>query len=201
MLYRMLFIVCTAPFFTVVVKGQSPSLSITVLMDSASTVYTNYMIEMKICKPVKMTPGGNRFNHDTSTINFSTLTAEDITCGNYFSKGTPDPIPATGETLPYNKFTYTNQVFAWEEICIFRISNRSSRGWWPEMYIVLPVRYKSFVTDILLTGIKFQSGKVIFVSNINPVYDGFKMNIHSVLTDAEAVDVKGFKWRELLEKD
>jgi hypothetical protein len=180
-------------------SAQSPYLSILVKMDSAKAEFTRYKIEMKICKPKKMTEKGGWFTHDTSNINFASLKAADIKCDEYFDKGMPERISGQEEERPINQFEFGNQVFAWEEIYVFKISNRSSRGWYPEMYIVIPIKYKSFRTYIDITDIEFQSGKVIFLTNANTFYDESKLNIRQSLKNEKGTQVKDFFLREILE--
>jgi hypothetical protein len=152
--------------------AQSPHLSINIIMDSAKLDFTNYKIEMKICKPKKMTErGGNMFSHDTSTIDFESLKANDIECGEYFDKGMGEPLTYNKEEILFNKFQFSGQSFAWENIFVFKISNWSSRGWQPEMYIVMPVKYKSFRTYIEITDIENLSGKCVFLTDVNAWYD------------------------------
>lgn len=186
------------------IHGQSPILSIDVIMDSAKVDGIRYKIEMNICKPKKMTERGSWFSHDTSTIDFASLKANDIECGGYFDNGMPTLISGKEEEL-FNRFKFRNQGFAWEEIYFFRITNRSSRGWWPPMYVVMPMKYKSFVTHITLKDIEFQSGKVIFLTNYKAFYNDSGnmkyMNIDQSLKNYKAVEVKTFPLKELLEKD
>ena len=122
-------------------------------MDVSGSV--KYKIEMKICEPINPSASNGYFNNDTSTINFKTLTFSQIKCGEYISNydGKKD----------YNKYYYSNQVFAWEKIIIWKIMDWSSRGWHQPMYIILPVKMKSFVTDIEIKNIVFQSNKVIWL--------------------------------------
>ncbi len=145
--------------FNLTVTAQSPYLSILVKMDSVKAESTQYKIEMKICEPKKMTERGDWFTHDTSTIDFVSLKTNEIDCGKYFDKGIGEPLTYNKVEIPFNKFEFSNQLFAWEKIFVFRISNWSSRGWQPEMYIVMPMKYKSFVTYIKLTDVEFQSGQ------------------------------------------
>lgn len=169
-------------------------------MDSIKADGIRYKIEMKICEPTKMTKYSDWFSHDTSKIDFSLLKANDITCGDFFDKGMPTFISGEEEEKPVNQFEYGNQFFAWEHIFIFRISNISSRGWNPDMFIVMPVKYKSFVTRIDITDIEFHSGKVIFLTDANAFYDEKKLNIRQSLKDMIGVKVDGFPLEELLEK-
>lgn len=186
-------------FFSFTASGQSPYLSILVKMDSAKAEYTNYKIEMKICEPKKMTKKKDWVTHDTSGINFASLKADDIKCGEYFDKGTPTLISGKEEQL-FNQFEFANQVFAWEKIFIFRISNRSSRGWHPEMYIVIPMKYKSFRTHIEITDIEFLSGKCVFLTEVNALYDESILNIRQSLKGANAVEVRDYPLEKLLEQ-
>ena len=168
-------------------------------MDSVKADFTRYKIEMKICKPKKMTKRGNWFSHDTSTIDFASLKANDIDCGEYFDKGIGEPLTYNREEITFNKFQFSGQSFAWEEIYIFRISNRSSRGWQPEMYIVMPMKYKSFRTSIEITDIENLSGKCVFLTEVNAFYNEKKLNIRQSLKDVKGDEVRGFPLEELLE--
>lgn len=180
--------------------AQSPYLTIKAVMDSTKAAFIRYKIEMKICDPVKMTQKGSWFSHDTSTIDFASLKMNDITCGEYFDCWKSGLMNGAKENKIFNLFEYSNQVFAWEKIFVFKISNFSSRAWWPEMYIVIPIRYKSFLTHIDLTDIEFLSGKVVFLTELNASYDESKLNIQQSLKDAKAVEVRGFPLEGLLEK-
>jgi hypothetical protein len=122
-----------ALFFTNIIYCQSPILTINVVMDSAKVEGKRYKIEMNICKPKKMTVRGSWFSHDTSTIDFTSLKSNEIECGGYFDKGMPTLISGPEGKPLFNQFQFSNQVFAWEDILIFKISDWSSRGWNPEM--------------------------------------------------------------------
>jgi len=183
------------------VLAQSPGLTINVIMDSAKAESVHYKIEMKICKPKKITERGNWFSHDTSTIDFTSLKASEIDCGEYFDKGIGEPLTYNKEEIPFNKFQFSGQVFAWEELYVFRISNYSSRAWWPPMYIVVPMKYKSFVTQIDITDSEFQSGKVIFLTDANAFYDEKKLIIRQSLKNVKGVNADNFPLEKLLEKN
>jgi hypothetical protein len=167
-------------------------------MDSIKSEYIRYKIEMKICKPKKMTERGGWFSHDSSSIDFAALKPKDIECGEYFDKGTSELISGPDEKPAFNQFEFSGQVFAWEEIFVFRISNQSSRGWNPDMFIVMPMKYKSFVTTIDLTDINFQSDKIIFLSGTNAVYDESKLMIRQSLRNLKGVEVDTFALKEIL---
>jgi hypothetical protein len=187
-------------FLSLSSTAQSPSLTINVIMDSANMNFTRYKIEMKICVPKKMSEHGNWFSHDTSAINFASLKPADITCGGYFDKGTPEQISGPEDEPLINRFKFSNQLFAWENIFVFKISNQSSRAWWPEMYIVMPVKYKSFATFIDLTNIQFQSGKVLVIDELKGSYENSHLVVRQSLTNEKGVEVRHFPLKELLEK-
>jgi hypothetical protein len=182
-------------------SGQSPYLSILVKMDSVKTEGTRYKIEMNICEPKKMTERGNWFTHDTSIIDFASLKSNDIECGGWFDKGMPTLLSGE-EKEKINEFEFGGQVFAWEKIFVFRIACASCRGWQPEMYIVMPIKYKSFVTHIKLNDFDFQSGKVIFLNDLEGSYgedDGSKhLSFNQSLKDEKGIDVKSFRLKDLL---
>lgn len=180
--------------------AQSPYLSILVKVDSLISESTRYKIEMKICEPKKMTKYSDWFSHDTSKINFSLLKANDFKCGEFFDKGLPTLISGEEEEKPNNQFEFGNQYFAWEHVFVFRISNTSSRGWEPEMFIVMPMKYKSFRTRIDLTDIKFQPGKVIFLIEYTSAYDDSKLIVQQSLKDHTGIKVETFPLKELLEE-
>jgi hypothetical protein len=168
-------------------------------MDSAYRDIYRYKIEMKICNPKKMTKRVDWFSHDTSSIDFASLKANDIECGEYFDKGMPTLISGEEEEKPpFNQFEFSNQVFAWEGIYVFRIANVSSRAWWPPMYVVLPMKYKSFWTNVELTDMEFQSGKVIFLNNINPAYVDRRLVIRQSLKKEKGIKTEDFPLKELL---
>ena len=198
MKYLVLLIFCLVRIASI---GQSPYLSILLKMDSIKSDGIRYKIEMNICEPKKMTEIGDWFSHDTSAIDFGSLKSNDINCGGWFDKGTPTLISGTEEEL-INQFKFSNQVFAWEKIFVFRISNRSSRGWIPEMYIVMPMKYKSFWTHIDIPDIAFQPGKVIFLNDMKGIYgetDGSKhLSFNQSLKNEKGVDVKTFPLKDLL---
>ena len=186
------FLLTTTILIHLTAAAQSPYLSILVKMDSIKADGIRYKIEMKICEPKKMTKYSDWFSHDTSKINFGSLKANDIICGEFFDKGLPTLISGEEEEKPINQFEFGNQYFAWEHVFIFRISNISSRGWNPSMFIVMPMKYKSFRTRIDLTGIEFQPGKVIFISEVNAAYNDSRLVVNQSLKDHIGVDTKTF---------
>ena len=178
-------------------SGQSPYLTVFVKMDSTKAEGTRYKIEMKICE-IKKSERGEWFTHDTSKINFAALQPDDLGCGEYFHNGLPTLIAGHEEKKPVNQFEFGNQFFAWEHIFVYRISNMSSRGWNPEMYIVVPVKYKSFRTRIEINDIEFQSGKVIFLTDLEGTYDEKQLVLAQSLKTKKGLDVKNFSLRSIL---
>ena len=182
------------------VSAQSPALSIDLKMDSAKRDFRNYKIEMKFCEPGVKTNKGNWFGHDTSTIQFELLKASDIVCNKYLENGEGiEELSGKSTFQKLNSFKYSNQVFAWEKILVFKITNYSSRAWFPEMYIVLPIRYKSFVTKITLTDIVFESGTVIYLDGKKAEQVQGALQISYSCKDEKTIEVKEFSLREIVE--
>ena len=179
--------------------AQSPYTSFILKMDSIKSSGVRYKIEMKICEPKKKMNIGNQGGHEVSKIKFNSLKAGDINCGEYFDKGLPDLISGKEEEKFMNQFKFGNQLFAWEHIFIFRIGNMSSRGYMPDMYVVMPMKYKSFFTDIQLTDLEFQSGKVLYLTEFNHTQDGGKLHINQSLKNYKTVDEKKFFLKAILE--
>ena len=180
-----------------IASAQSPYLSVRLRMDSIAREYTNYRISMKICEPLKMTERGDWFKPDTSSIDFLTLKTSDISCGHYsYIEGKDD---YAGSGTKFNIYEFGNQIFAWEKILVFRITDYSSRGWNPEMYIVMPMKYKSLVTYINLNDLEYQSGKVIFLAGFNASQKGKYLIIEQSLKDHKTEEIKNYPLEELLE--
>ncbi len=180
-------------------SAQSPYLSVLLEMDPARTDGNRYKIEMKICEPLKMTAAGDWFSKDTSAIEFASLKSADINCAAWFDKGMLELLSGQKEDTPFNGFRFGNQVFAFEKILMFKITGWSPGNRQPDMYVVLPVKYKSFRTKIDILGIGFLPGKVVFISEPDISYDDHKLNISAFLEDAKGTDLKDFSFREALE--
>ncbi len=179
--------------------AQSPYLSVMLKMDSAASEHREYMIEMKFCEPLKLSAKGNWFSQDTSAIDFSSLKSADISCAGYFDNGLPEMITGEQRIQKINQFEFGNQVFAWEKILVFKISDASSRNWNPEMYIVMPVKYKSFRTSVQLLNVVFQSGKVIFINEPDVSPEGeSRIIISSILKGVKGTAKKDFSLKEIL---
>jgi hypothetical protein len=175
--------------------SQSPYLSVYVKIDSAEAAYAHFKIEMKICEPKNMTERGNIFGTDTSAIDFTSLKPGDITCREYIET----EITAEGEPSGFNQFKFGNQVFAWEKILVLKISHKSSRGLPEDMYIVLPIRHKAFVTHIDLTGVIFESGQLLYVDDPKITYQKSSLTVTRSLKGYKTSYVRDSPLKTLLE--
>lgn len=137
--------------------AQSPSLSVLIKMDLEKNNSIDYRIEMKICEPVTPSPNKNYFDNERSSINFKALSDTDIVCGKYTSTYNTEN--------EFNGYQYSNQVFAWEKLLVWKITNESSRDWKKPMFLVLPVKLKSFVTHIEITDVAFQQGNLLWLAD------------------------------------
>ena len=178
--------------------SQSPYLSVVLKMDSTRYLKESFQIEMKMCEPKKHTAAGNWFSPDTSTLVFSKLKAGELSCGQYFDLGKPTPINGEGEMKKKNEFAFGNQVFAWEKIIVFRISSESSASQQSSMFVVMPVRYKSFVTNISLSDVHFKPGKVFFLDDYPHTKNGNDLSVNLSLKDHPPVSTKGFALKHIL---
>lgn len=160
--------------------AQSPYLSVKATVLPLKSI--NYKIEMKICKPKKLSQYKDIFGHDTSALDFQKLAAKDFECGDYFE--------SNHEAKDYNEFSWGNQQYAYESIIVLKFSDESSRAWHKPMYIVLPIRYQSFVTFVELSDITVTDGKVLYLDNIEDTRnkDGYLMIKQSLLKSAPPKD-------------
>lgn len=184
--------------FDLAAAAQSPGLTINLWMDFDKARSTHYRISMKICEPGKVTNRGDFFAHDTSAIDFTSLKPADINCDDYFDDGMPTLISGGEPEKPFNWFKFSNQVFAWEKIFVFRISDTTSKPRKPDMYIVIPMKYKSFRTTIDIKDIVFQPDKVIFLADLKGRYDDEKLSFRRSLKKIIGVDKKNFPLKGIL---
>ncbi len=184
--------------FDLTAAAQSPGLTINLWMDPDKARSIHYRISMKICEPRKKTNRGDWFAHDTSAIDFTSLKASGINCEDYFDDGMSTLISAGETEKPYNWFKFSNQVFAWEKILVFRISDTSSKYKFADMYIVIPMKYKSFRTTIDIKDVWFQPGKLIFLSDIKGRYSDEKLSFKRSLKKTRGTDARSFSFRGIL---
>ena len=135
--------------------SQSPYLSVKAKMFEGGSV--KYHIGLKICSVKNSGEYSHVFSGDTSKINFEKLDDSDFLCTNFFD---------TDNRQPINNFSFSNQLYAYEKILVLRFRDMSSKDWHREMFIVLPIRYESFVTYIELNDIIFKEGQVIYLNSL-----------------------------------
>jgi hypothetical protein len=99
------------------------------------------------------------FSGDTSKIDFTKLSANDFSYSESISTDNP-------YRPQLNNFSYSNQVYAFEKILVLRITNRSSAGLMPAMFVIVPIKYESFVTFVQLRDIVFESGAIIYLDKL-----------------------------------
>lgn len=174
-------LILTICFLSVITSAgaQSPYLHAELSMDSVLNGHKRFKVEMKICTLKNPTDAGNWFTPDTSKIDFSRLREADVNCGVYFDNDTE------------NKYQYGNQVFAWEKILVFKISDMSSRAWHESMYVVVPMPYKSFLTSVTLDGVVFRSGKLIFMNNLSASYKDHHLIIFNYMQGEVSEKIEG----------
>ena len=178
-------------FYCHAVFAQSPYLSVNLTMDSAKAGSINYRIEMRICQPVNGTPSKDHFSNDLSTIDFKALKEKDLNIGQYIS--------IDEKTNGYYKYHFGNQVFAWEKILICRIVNWSSTNWEEPMYVILPVKMKSFVTAVNMKDIGYQSGKLIWLEDVGTIDNDHTQQIAINLNGRKGIDTDSWSLKKLLD--
>jgi hypothetical protein len=177
--------------------AQSPYLSVRLAMDTAGKTDARYAIAMKICSLKKPTLHKDWFSFEKSKVNFETLGASGVQCGNYIENGGGLEYLAGDPGLnPFNEYEFGNQNFAFESILVFRIADSSAKESLP-MYVVFPVKYKSFVTSIFLTGVPFQPGKVVYLKDAT-IDRSSNLRLKASLKKVKGVAVKDFRWKEIL---
>jgi len=184
-LFALVFFYCHGAF------AQSPGLIVDLTMDSIETGSVHFKIEMKICEPVNGSARNGYFTNDRSTIDFKKLTEKDITCGRY--------IDNYETAYPFYKFHYGNQVFAWEKIIIWKISNISSRALHMPMYIILPVKIKSFITYIEIKDIAFEGGTFIWLDEEGVINKDKRQHLSASLKNRKGLDTKQCSLKKLLD--
>ena len=168
--------------------AQSPGLAIHFKVDSIKTGGLGFKIEMKFCEPLKRTPSKSYFTNDSSTIDFKKLTEKDISCKSYIGN--------------YNNSSYhyyfSNQVFTWEKIIIWKIS-AASRDWKEPMYVVLPVKIKSFVTFIEIDNVEFEPGKLIWLDEEGKIEADKHQHISISLKNRKGFDTNICSLKKILD--
>ncbi len=188
---KFLTLLCCIPvFIKPAINKQSPYLSVKVEMDSARLSYHNYKIEMKICEPVTKSKRGGWFEPDTSHINFDSLKTGEVNCDAFHENGYGYESLNGPAAKRFNAYEYVNQLFAWEKILVFKVSDYSSRGWHQEMYIVLPLKYKAFITTVSITDLVYREGSVVYLDGSSATRDGSKVKYSFSLRSQSSVSLK-----------
>lgn len=171
--------------------AQSPGLIVNLTMDSIKNGAVHFEIEMKICEPVNRSAINGYFTNDRSTIDFKKLTEKDITCGRYMENYQQD--------YPFYNFRYSNQVFAWEKIIVWKIMNISSRAWHGPMYIILPVKIKSFVTYIEIKDIEFNGDTFIWLDEEGKIETNKSQHLSVSLKNRKGIDTNKCSLKMILD--
>ena len=185
--------------FCSVVVAQSPSLSVQFTMDKSDvlTNSSNFKIEMKICEPIKKTKKKDWFTNETSTIKFSALSVADIVCDKYKIEGEGiEVLSGEIEAPKHNSFSFSNQYYAWEFILIFRITNTKSRALEQPMYVIMPIKYKSFVSSINIADVVYHSGNIVFIDNAVASYPKQTLTINHSLKNETGIYVESSLYKD-----
>ena len=180
------FLLVFAFFYCQDISAQSPGLIIHFDVDSLKAEGSDFKIEMKFCEPVKRTQSKNYFTNDSSAIDFKRLTENDISCENYIQNDNNNA----------NHYYFSNQVFAWEKIIIWKISLASGKE---PMYVILPVKIKSFVTFIDVKDLVFQPGKFIWIDETGKTSADNGRNFLFSLRNSKAINVDQCSLKNILD--
>ena len=172
-----------------IASAQSPGLSVKFKIDSSKTGSLGFTIQMKFCQPLKRSSSVSYFSNDTSTIDFKKLTAKDVKCERYIDNYNND-------SSPYDYY-FSNQVFAWEKIIVWKIS-AASRDWKEPMYVILPVKINSFVTFIDIKDVAFEAGKCIMIDEYGKIEANKYQGMLFSLKNQNGTDKKIFFLKEIL---
>jgi len=190
--YHFLLLLCVLSAISL--NAQSPYLSVKAIMLRDSIYDADYSIELQICSVKKGPANSKLFSGDTTKIDFTKLLPGDF---NY-----SEPISGSNPHQPQlNKFSYSNQVYAFEKILILRIMNRSSAGLMPAMFVVIPIKYESFVTFVEISNIVFESGEIIYLDKVPNKRDKEKhLVINESLKHYPSISMKEFPLKLKLEE-
>ncbi|MEO6541633.1 MAG: hypothetical protein ABIN74_11595 [Ferruginibacter sp.] len=178
-------------FYCQAIFAQSPYLMVNLAMDSVKAGSTKFNIDMKICEPVNGSAIKDHFSNERSAINFKALKENDIRCKEYISNDS--------KAKEFYSYHFGNQVFAWEKILICRIVNWSSATWEEPMYVILPVKMKSFVTYISLRDIQYQSGKLIWLDDTGVIDNSHAQQIAIALNNIQGIDTESWTLKKILD--
>lgn len=178
--------------------AQSPYLSVKFTMDTAAKSNARYVIAMKFCSLKKPSPRKDWFSFEKSKVNFESLTPAGVQCGGYIENGGGYEYLAGDPDLnPFNEYEFGNQHFAFEDILVFKIVDSSAAKETPPMYVVFPVKYKSFVTNVSLTQVPFQPGKVVYLKDAG-VERASGLRLNASLKKMKGIAIKDYKLQAIL---
>ena len=193
-----IFLISLSLIFAAIANGQSPSLSVNLTMDKAQYKGSDFNIEMKICNLKRPTARKDLFSYEVSKVKFDALTASDVNCGEYFHDKGTEAIPGVKDQNIPGEFHFENQVFAWEDIIVFRIGYSSMTGRFAPMYVVMPVKQKSFVTQINISDLPYEGGKVVFIQNAEVVRGKSSISINASSKNNKAISRESFLLKDIL---
>lgn len=194
---RAFFVYLLFILFTSAALAQSPYLSVRLVMDTAGKSSARYIIHMKRCSLKKPTLRNDWFSFEKSKVNFESLPPSGIQCDSYMENGGGlEYLSGDPGLSPFNEYEYSNQVFAYESILIFRIVDSSAKEA-SSMYVVFPIKYKSFVTSVFIAGVPFQPGSVIYVEEAT-IGSSSRLRLSASLKGIKSTALKDFRWKELL---
>jgi hypothetical protein len=159
-------------------------------MDSVKAGSIKFKIDMKICQPAKTSEIKDHFSNITSPIEFKALQETDIRCGEYITND--------DKSTAYN-YHFGNQVYAWEKILVCRIVNWSAASWQEPMYVVMPVKLSSFVTNISLRLIEYQSGRLIWLDDTGTIDEQHSQQIIVQLKGKTGTDIDKWAFKKILD--
>jgi hypothetical protein len=180
-----------------VAGAQSPYLSVVLRMDSSKIGQHQFTISMKLCRLRQPSPQKDAFSYELSKTRFDTLTSSSLSCGDYIENGGGYEYLTGKPVIDPNVYRFGNQAFAYEVVMVFKIEDSSSAAAMP-MYVVFPVRHKSFVTSVSITDVSFRPGKVLFVDGEKKRKSGSGLRLEASVKKKKAVEINTSPFKSLL---
>ena len=81
---------------------------------------------------------------------------------------------------------------------VWKIVNISSRARHEPMYLILPVKIKSFVTYIEIKDIKFEGGKFIWLNEVGTIDNDKTQNLLASLKSRRGIDTDKCSLKKIL---
>jgi len=89
-----------------------------------------------------------------------------------------------------NETSSINFSKPWENILIFKITNTKSRALELPMYVIMPIKYKSFVSSISIADVVYHSGNIEFIDNAVASYPKKRLTINHSLKNETGIAVE-----------